>query len=120
MNLLQDFCGAVQVRMKRAGFDWLTLVTTLLPVVLELIQSCFNSAADLEAFASGRRTPLQLAGLRLRCRRVVQEQGVRGIFRVAAATDALQTAVLAELDDRAVTAAGPSIWQEAIDEASSV
>ncbi len=118
--MLQDFCGAVQGRMKRAGFDWLTLITTLLPVVIELIQSCFKSAADLESFAGGKRSPLQLAGLRLRCRRVVQEQGVRGVFRVAAAAEALQSAVLAELDARASTAAGPTVWQEAIDEACSI
>lgn len=119
MGLLHDFCGAVQGRMKRAGFDWLTLITTLLPVVIEMIQACFNKASDLESFAAGKRSPLQLAGLRLRCRRVVQEQGVRGVFRVAAAADALRDAVLEELDARASSAAG-GIWQQAIDEASSV
>lgn len=120
MNLLQDFCGNVQNRMKREGFDWLTLISTLLPTVLELIRNCFNKPSDLEAFARGKRTKLQLAGLRMRCRRVVQEQGVRGTFRVAAATKALETAVLEELDSRAATAAGPTIWQEALDEACSV
>lgn len=119
-GLLNDFCGAVQSRMKRAGFDWLTLITTLLPVVIEIITNCFNKPSDLQSFAEGKRTPLQLAGLRLRCRRVVQEQGIRGVFRVAAATEALQEAVLAELDAKAATAAGPGIWQEAMDEAASV
>ena len=120
MGLLGSFCEGVQGRMKRQGFDWLTLITTLLPVVIEMISNCFNKADDLADFASGKRSPLQLAGLRMRCRRVVQEQGVRGVFRVAAATRALQEAVLEELDARASSAAGPGLWQEAIDEASSV
>ncbi len=118
-GLLNDFCGAVQGRVRKAGFEWLTLITTLLPVVIELIQTCFNKPSDLQAFAEGKRSPLQLAGLRLRCRRVVQEEGVRGVFRVAAAAAALQDAVLAELDAQAATAAG-TVWQDAIDEAASV
>lgn len=120
MGVLHDFCGSVQYRMSKAGFEWLTIVSTLLPAIIEMIQQCFNKPADLQSFAEGRRSMLQLAGLRLRCRRVVQEQGIRGVFRVSAAAEALQAAVLAELDDRATKAAGPDVWQAAIDEAASV
>ena len=118
--MLKDFCEGVQGRMKRFGFDWTTLIATLLPVVIEMIQSCFNKASDLEAFAGGKRGPLQLAGLRNKCRRVVQEQGVRGIWRVNAATSDLQQAILQELDDRASRAAGPGVYEQAFDEAMSV
>lgn len=117
--LLQSFCQGVKARMARAGFDWSTLIATLLPVVVELLESCFNNAAELESFAKGKRSQLQLAGLRLKCRRVVKEQGVSGMFRVAGAAAELQAAVLSELDDQATKAAG-NIWQEALDEAASV
>jgi len=117
--LLQSFCQGVKARMARAGFDWSTLIATLLPVVVELLENCFNNAGELESFAKGQRSPLQLAGLRLKCRQVVKEQGVSGIIRVAGATAVLQAAVLAELDDQATKAAG-GIWQDALDEAASV
>lgn len=119
-NLLSDFCGSVQARMQRFGFDWSTLLVTLLPVVIEMISNCFNKSSDLAAFASGQRSPLQLAGLRRKCKEVVKEQGVRGIFRVSAAASDLQDAILAELAERANMAAGPNLWQQAMDEALSV
>lgn len=119
-GLLSDFCGAVQGRMKRFGFDWSQLIVALLPVVIEMISTCFNKSSDLEAFAKGKRGPLQLAGLRNKCRRVVQEQGVRGVFRVSAAASDLQEAILDELSERANMAAGPDLWQQAFDEAASV
>ena len=118
--MLQEFCQGVQSRAKRAGFDWSTLIVTLLPVVVEMISNCFNKASELEAFARGKRSPLQLAGLRNKCRRIVQEQGVRGVFRVSAAASDLQEAILAELSERANMAAGPDLWQQAFDEAASV
>ena len=118
--MLQDFCAGVQNRMRKVGFDWTTLISTFLPVLIEMIQNCFNKASDLQSFAEGQRRPLQLAGLKNRCRRVVQEQGVRGVFRVAAAANALQDAVLAELDEAASREASPSIYQDALDEAASV
>jgi hypothetical protein len=120
VGLLNDFCGAVQGRMRKFGFDWSQLIVVLLPVVVEMISTCFNKASDLEAFATGKRGPLQMAGLRIKCRRVVQEQGVRGIFRVSAAASDLQRAILDELEDRAGKASGPDLWQAAIDEAASV
>lgn len=115
--MLEGFCRSVEARMKRAGFDWTTLITTLLPVVMQLIQSCFNKASDLQAFAEGRRGPLQLARLRSACKQVVQEQGVRGVFRVAAAASDLQEAILAELGETAAKASG-TVYQDAIDEAN--
>lgn len=118
--MLNQFCECVQVRMKRAGFDWTTLIVTLLPVVIEMISNCFQTASNLEAFVAGERGPLQLAGLRNKCRRVVQEQGVRGVFRVAAATRELQQAVLDELDEQADKASGLDFYQQALDEAASV
>jgi hypothetical protein len=119
MSVLKNFCEGVQGRMKSVGFDWQTLIDTFLPVVIEMISNCFNKASDLESFARGKRGPLQLAGLRNKCRRCVQEQGVRGVFAVARATNALQDAVLAELDEQAGKMHG-SVYQDAIDEAMSV
>jgi hypothetical protein len=118
-GLLSDFCGSVQGRMKRYGFDWTTLIDSLLPMLIEALQNCFNKSSDLEAFAAGKRGPLQMAGLRNRCRRIVQEQGVRGVFRVGPAASDLQQAIMAELDDRAGKASG-DVWQQALDEAASV
>ena len=118
--MLKDFCEGVQGRMKRFGFDWSTLIVTLLPVVIEMISTCFNKSSDLQAFAEGNRRPLQMAGLRNKCRRVVQEQGIRGPFRVSAAASDLQQAILQELDDRAGRAAGPDVYQQAFEEALSV
>ena len=118
--MLNQFCEGVQSRMKKAGFDWTTLISTLLPVVIEMLTNCFNSAADLEKFAGGKRGPLQMAGLRNKCRRVVQEQGVRGIFRISAAASDLQAAIIQELDDHAAKVSGPDIYQQALDEAASV
>ena len=118
--MLNEFCGAVQVRMRKFGFDWSQLLVTLLPVVVEMISNCFNKSSELQAFAEGDRKPLQLAGLRRRCKEVVQEMGVRGVFRVAAAASDLQRAILDELDDRAGRAAGSGdVYQQAIDEAMS-
>ena len=94
MSVLKDFCGGVQSRMQAVGFDWPTLIETMLPVVIEMISNCFNKASDLEAFAKGKRGPLQLAGLRNKCRRIVQEQGVRGVWRVSSAASDLQAAIL--------------------------
>jgi len=102
------------------GAGWADLIVVLLPVVIEMIQTCFQKSSDLQAFAEGQRKPLQLAGLRNKCRRVVQEQGVRGPFRISAATSDLQAAVLAELDATAQRATGPDVYQLAIDEAASV
>jgi hypothetical protein len=115
--MLTEFCGAVQ---KRLGSGWSDLLTLLLPAVLEMLQNCFPQAADLQRFAEGERRPLQLAGLHQRCRRVAQENGVRGPFRLRDAANQLQAAVLAELDATAQRAAGPGIYQDAIDEAMSV
>ncbi len=119
MSVLKDFCGNVQGRMRAAGFDWTTLIETMLPVVIEMISGCFDKASDLESFARGKRSPLQMAGLRNKCRRIVQEQGVRGIWRVSSAASDLQTAILAELDAQAGKASG-TVYQDALDEAMSV
>lgn len=118
--MLEVFCQGVKTRMDRAGFSWSTLVVTLLPVVIDVIQNCFNKPSDLQAFAEGRRGPLQMAGLRNRCRRIVQEQGVRGWVRVSNAAADLQEAIIDELNQvaaNAATASGPGIWQDAFDEA---
>ena len=118
-ELLEDFCGAVQERTRRYGFDWSQLIVALLPVVIEMISTCFQGPTELAEFAAGKRRPLQVAGLRNKCRRVVQEQGIRGPFRVSAAASDLQEAILAELSDRAGKASG-DVWQDAFDEALSV
>jgi len=120
--MLQDFCQSVQSRVLKVGFDWSTLIVTLLPVVIEMVSNCFNKAADLQAFCEGKRGPLQMAGLRNKCRRVVQEQGVKGVFRVAAAASALERAILDEIDQRVSVAGNMSgdMYQSVIDEAASV
>jgi hypothetical protein len=115
--MLNEFCAGVQRRM---GSTWTDLLTTFLPVVLEMIQSCFNNAAELRAFAEGKRSNLQLAGLRNKCRRVVRERGVRGIWQVAKMTDALYDATLAELDATSQRATGPDVYEAAFAEALSV
>jgi hypothetical protein len=116
--MLNEFCAGVQRRM---GSTWTDLLTTFLPVVLEMIQSCFNSSQELADFAEGKRSNLQLAGLRNKCRRVVRERGVRGIWQVAKATDALYDATLAELDATANRAMGtPDVYEQAFNEAMSV
>ncbi len=114
--MLTEFCGGVQ---KRMGSGWSDLITTLLPMVMEMLQSCMNKPADLQRFAEGDRGRLQLAGLGLRCRRVARQNGVR-FGRVDAEADKLRDAVLAELDATAQRAAGPGVYQDAIDEAMSV
>lgn len=119
MSVLKGFCEGVQGRMKRAGFDWQTLIDTFLPIVIEMVSNCFDKASDLQAFVEGKRGFLQMAGLKNKCRRCVQEQGVRGVFSVNRAANALQDAVLAELDEQAVKASG-SVYQDAINEAASV
>ena len=117
--MLEGYCKGVQLRMAKAGFSWLSLITTLLPVLIEAIQQCFNKPSDLQAFAEGKRGPLQMAGLRLRCSQIVRQHGVRGILRVSAAAGELQAAMLAELDETAAQDAGPGPWKEAFDEAMS-
>jgi hypothetical protein len=106
--------------MVKVGFDWTSLIVTLLPVVIEMISTCFNKSSDLQAFAEGNRNPLQMAGLRNKCRRVVQEHGVRGPFRIAAAAKSLQQAILQEVDAQAQLAAGPDVYEAAFQEALSV
>lgn len=115
-SLLGDFCGGVQ---KRMGIGWDTILTTLLPVIIEMLNGCFNKPAELQAFAEGHRTPLQMAGLRIKCRRVAQENGVRGPLRIYVAGESLKEAILAELSDRAGKASG-DVYAQAIAEAGSV
>jgi hypothetical protein len=116
--MLADFCGGVQ---RRLGAGWADLIVLLLPVVLEMIQQCFNSSQELADFAEGKRSNLQLAGLRNKCRRVVRERGIRGIWQVAKATDALYDATLAELDATASRPTGtPDMYEQAFNEALSV
>ena len=115
--MLAEFCSGVQRRM---GNTWIDLITTFLPVILEMLQSCFNNSAELRAFAEGKRSNLQLAGLRNKCRRVVRERGVRGVWQVARAADALYDATLAELDATAQRATGPDMYDQAFNEAMSV
>lgn len=120
--MLEDFATAVDARMKRYGFDWSTLIVTFLPVVVEMITNCFNKSSDLQAFAEGKRDRLRMAGLRKRCREVVQEEGVRGPLRIAAAAAKLEAAILEELDERAAIAGGTTtdLYDQAFAEACSV
>lgn len=119
-GVLQAFCAGVAERQKRFGFDWSQLIVTLLPVVVEMITTCFESAADLQSFAEGKRPLLRLAGLRIRCNQAARQLDVVGPMRVQRAGKALVEDILAELDDQAAKAAGPDVYQLALAEAASV
>jgi hypothetical protein len=128
MGVLEQFTSAVakataakRPTSERAG--WIeVLIPVLLPVVIDLINKCFENKSELQAFAFGQRSALQLAGLRLRCNQTVRQAGVSGILRVQRAASDLQQTILAELDQRASTLAEGEIdvWQQAFEEAASV
>lgn len=115
--MLTEFCSGVQ---KRLGSGWSDIIVALLPVVIEMISTCFNKSSELREFAEGQRNGLQLAGLRNKCRRVVQERGVRGPIRVALAAGQLYDAVLEELDATAQRMTGQDAYEQAFEEALSV
>ncbi len=128
MGVLEQFTTDVarQAAAKRPAGEragWIeVLIPVLLPLVVDLINRCFDSKSDLQAFASGKRSALQLAGLRLRCNQAVRQAGVSGLLRVQRAGSELQQAILAELDSQAarLSDGGVDVWQQAFDEAASV
>ena len=120
-EVLETFAGAVAARTQKAG--WIEVVLpVVLPAVVELITKCFDKSSELQAFAEGERSALQLAGLRIRCNRAAREAGIDGFRRVQKAGTALMQAVLDELDDRAEILAGSesSAYAEAMAEALAV
>jgi hypothetical protein len=128
MGVLEQFTSDVarETAAKRPANEragWIeVLIPVLLPVVVDLINRCFENKSELQAFASGKRTALQLAGLRLRCNQAVRQAGVSGVLRVQRAGSDLQQAILAELDSQAtkLTDGDFDVWQQAFDEAASV
>lgn len=125
MSLLQNFANAVAKRVPQAArFGTIEdLIVVLLPVIVELIGKCFDTPADLRSFAEGKRSALQLVGLRIRCNQAARETGLKGALRVSRAGAALADAVLAELSDQSQSAAatGPTdIYTTAFEEAAAV
>jgi hypothetical protein len=86
MGVLEQFTSDVakataakRPTSERAG--WIeVLIPVLLPVVIDLINKCFENKSELQEFASGQRSGLQLAGLRLRCNQAVRQAGVSGVL----------------------------------------
>jgi hypothetical protein len=118
-KILESFADDVVSRGKQKD-GWIeTLIPVVMPILMEMLTKCFDKAAALQSFAEGKRSRLQLSGLRLRCNQSARGAGVQGYRRIQKAGDALADAILEELDNRAGNAAG-SIYQDAIDEAMSV
>ena len=118
--MLEQFLQRAGGRMRgNYGFDWISVV---LPIVVSLIQGCFNKPS-LQSFVEGRRGALQVAGLKARCRQAARQAGV-GPFRALAAGDAMCDAILAECDAvaRGEMAGSDSgdIYQAVIDEVNGV
>lgn len=119
MGVLESFSANVAERAKKEG--WIEVVVPIvLPLVVELINRCFENRNQLAAFCQGQRSQLQLAGLRIRCNQAAREAGVRGVVRVQRAGSAILNAVIAEIDDGHVMAGDVDLFQAAIDEAASV
>lgn len=117
-GVLYGFCEAVAKRSKY-GIDWDAVINALLPVIIELINSCFQSPAELAAFADGDRRPLQLAVLRIRANHAARDAGARGPICVFRTGRALMDGILAELDEQAAKMQGQlDVYQAAIDEAA--
>lgn len=120
-SVLESFSKRVVDRVQGEG--WIEVVVPIvLPLVVELINRCFDSRDELAVFCGGKRSQLQTAGLRIRCNQAAREAGIRGPMRVQRAGSALVNAVVDEMDAAAGLAGdgGLDVFREAIDEAASV
>jgi hypothetical protein len=104
----------------RMGFDWVTII---MPIVMSLIQSCLENRSKLAGFVEGRRGMLQIASLKMNCRRAARQAGV-GPFRAIAVGDEIAAAILAECDavsrDGLMVNDGTDIYQAVLDEINAV
>jgi hypothetical protein len=128
-NVLENFAQKVSARQNvnldggKVGFDWITIVLT---IVVPLIQNCLNNRNSLAAFVEGRRGPLQLAALRTRCRQECRRLSGVGFFQAVPLGDKLMSDILAEADllKREGGLVGGEeegdIYQKAIDEVNGV
>jgi hypothetical protein len=96
-NVLESFAQRVAARSDdgRYGFDWVTIVLT---IIVPLIQNCLNNRNSLASFVEGRRGPLQLAALRTRCRQECRRLPGVGFFQAVPLGDKLMGDILAEAD----------------------
>jgi hypothetical protein len=121
MNVLMGFASDVAERpavKEKFGFDP-TFLIVLMPMIVEMIAKCFDNAQKLQAFAEGERSPLQLAGLRIRCNQAAREAGISGPLRVQRAGAALAEGILGELDAGKDRMSG-DLYAQAFEEARSV
>lgn len=98
-NVMTQFAERVAERNsgddERMGFDWVTLVLT---VVVPLIQNCLNNRNSLRGFVEGRRPALQVAALRTRCRQECRALPGVGVFQSVSMGNKLAADILAEAD----------------------
>jgi len=123
MNVTEGFVTRAVARLKgdKMGFDW---VSILMPIVMSLIQSCLENRNKLAGFVEGRRTPMQLASLRMNCRRAARSAGV-GPFRAIGVGDELAACLIAECDatargDAMLGNGAADIYQTVLDEINAV
>jgi hypothetical protein len=115
MSVLQGFCEKVESRGKY-GVPWATIITVLLPVVLE----CFKTPRQMESAAKSP-TALQKVGLRLRVRRELQKTGKFRLFQLAPVVDDLTEAVLAQAKEEAESQLMQGdVWADAFEEAKEL
>jgi hypothetical protein len=104
----------------RMGFDWVSII---MPIVIGLIQSCLENRNKLAGFVEGRRTMMQVASLKMNCRRAARSAGV-GPFRAIGVGDEIAAAILAECDSTArdglMGSDGSDPYQAVLDEINSV
>lgn len=121
MDVLTGFAADVAERpavKDKFGFDPSFLIV-LMPVIVEMISKCFDNPQQLQAFAEGQRSSLQLTGLRIRCNQAAREAGISGPLRVQRAGAALVDGILGELDAGKDRMSG-DLYAQAFEEARSV
>jgi hypothetical protein len=120
--MLEQFLQRAMNRLSggRMGFDWVTII---MPIVMNLIQSCLENRNKLAGFVEGRRAPLQVASLRANCRRAARAAGV-GLVRSLSVGDEIAAAILAECDsvarDGLMGSDGTDPYQAVLDEINAV
>ena len=116
-KVLETFAQGVETRF-RTKYGWINIIVALLPVIIDIINNCRNQRA-LQNFAEGKRTLLQEAGLRRKCRQVVRDAGITGVFRVNTAANALYDSMMDELSEASQRfGSSGDIYQQALDEAA--